>query len=108
MEQPQPLTGAADEAVALLDQRGQLLRAAVGFARCSLPSNDRALWALRTWLDSWSRIGNIAWAWIASWNHHALRADKSCDETDGRGLPAPDRDGTRRAAGYRRPRHTRS
>jgi hypothetical protein len=35
----------------MLDQRGQLLRAAVGFARCSLPSYDRALYALRTWLD---------------------------------------------------------
>lgn len=29
------------------DQRGQLLRAAVGFAACSMPSYDRALWALR-------------------------------------------------------------
>src|SRR5262245_16200124 len=44
----------------MLDQRGQLLRAAVGFARCSLPSYDRALWALRTWLDSWTGIGRIA------------------------------------------------
>jgi len=26
-----------------LDQRGQLLRAAVGFAGCSMPSRDRAL-----------------------------------------------------------------
>jgi hypothetical protein len=38
----------------MLDPRGQLLRAALGFAGCSLPSYDRALWALRTWLDSWS------------------------------------------------------
>jgi hypothetical protein len=44
----------------VLDSRGQLLRAAVGFAGCSLPSYDRALWALRTWLDSWSGIGRIA------------------------------------------------
>jgi hypothetical protein len=44
----------------VLDQRGQLLRAAVGFAGCSLPSYDRALWALRTWLDSWSGIGHVA------------------------------------------------
>ena len=44
----------------VLDQRGQLLRAAIGFAGCSLPSYDRALWALRTWLDSWSGIGHIA------------------------------------------------
>ena len=36
----------------MLDQRGQLLRAALGFAGCSLPPYDRALWALRTWLDS--------------------------------------------------------
>ena len=24
------------------------------------PSDDRALWALRTWLDSWSGIGHVA------------------------------------------------
>jgi len=36
----------------MLDPRGQLLRAAVGFTGCPLPSYDRALWALRTWLDS--------------------------------------------------------
>ena len=42
------------------DQRGQLLRAAVGFAGCSMPSYDRALWALRTWLDSWAGIGRVA------------------------------------------------
>ena len=42
------------------DQRGQLLRAAVGFAGCSMPSYDRALWALRTGLDSWAGIGRIA------------------------------------------------
>jgi hypothetical protein len=44
----------------MLDQRGQLLRAAVGFATLSMPSYDRALWALRTWLDSWSGIGRAA------------------------------------------------
>ena len=44
----------------MLDPRGQLLRAAVGLAGCSLPSYDRALWALRTWLDSWSGIGHVA------------------------------------------------
>jgi hypothetical protein len=43
----------------VLDPRGQLLRAAVGFAGCSLPSYDRALHALRTWLDSWSWIGHV-------------------------------------------------
>jgi len=44
----------------MLEQRGQLLRAAVGFAGCSMPSYDRALWALRTWLDSWPGIGRVA------------------------------------------------
>jgi hypothetical protein len=34
--------------------------AAVGFAGCSMPSYDRALHALRFWLDSWSGIGRIA------------------------------------------------
>jgi hypothetical protein len=41
------------------DQRGQLLRAALGFAWCSMPSYDRALHALRSWLDSWSGIGHV-------------------------------------------------
>ena len=44
----------------MLDQRGQLLRAAVGFTGYSRPSYDRALWTLRTWLDSWSGIGHVA------------------------------------------------
>src|SRR5213596_1705617 len=44
----------------MLDQRGQLLRAALGFARLHRPSYDRSLWALRTWLDSWSGIGHLA------------------------------------------------
>ena len=42
------------------DKRSQPLRAAVGFAGCSLPSYDRALHALRTGLDSWSGIGHVA------------------------------------------------
>jgi hypothetical protein len=25
-----------------------------------MPSHDRALWALRTWLDSWAGIGHVA------------------------------------------------
>src|SRR4030095_7766707 len=45
--------------VTVLDQRGQLLRAAVGFAAVSMPSYDRALWALRTWLDSWSATAHV-------------------------------------------------
>jgi hypothetical protein len=44
----------------MLDARGHLLRAAVGFATLPLPSYDRALWALRTWLDSWPGIGHVA------------------------------------------------
>ena len=44
----------------MLDQRGQLLRAAVGFVALPMPSYDRALHALRTWLDSWAGIGRIA------------------------------------------------
>ena len=43
----------------MLDQRGQLLRAALGFAGLPRPSYDRALHALRTWLDSWSGIGHV-------------------------------------------------
>ena len=43
----------------MLDSRGQLLRAAVGFTGCSMPSYDRALWALRFWLDSWRGIGDV-------------------------------------------------
>jgi len=41
----------------VLDERGQLLMAAVGFAGCSMPSHDCALHALRFWLDSWTGIG---------------------------------------------------
>jgi hypothetical protein len=44
----------------MLDPRGQILHAAVGFAGCSMPSYDRTLHALRTWLDSWSGIGHVA------------------------------------------------
>src|SRR6185369_12929284 len=42
------------------DQRGRLLVAALGFSTCSMPSYDRALHALRTWLDSWPGIGHVA------------------------------------------------
>ena len=34
--------------------------AALGFAGLSLPSYDRALHALRFWLDSWDGLGRIA------------------------------------------------
>jgi hypothetical protein len=43
-----------------MTDRGRLLVAALGFAGLPRPSYDRALWALRTWLDSWSGIGHIA------------------------------------------------
>jgi hypothetical protein len=43
----------------VLDQRGMLLIGAAGFAGYSLPSYDRGLWALRTWLDSWPGIGHV-------------------------------------------------
>jgi len=33
--------------------------AALGFAGLPRPSSDRALWALRTWLDSWAGIGDV-------------------------------------------------
>ena len=55
----------------MLDQRGQLLRAALGFAGCSLPSYDRALWALRTWLDSWTGIGHV----VETMNRHLRRRE---------------------------------
>jgi hypothetical protein len=44
----------------MADQRCRRLIAALGFAGLPRPSNDRALWALRTWLDSWSGIGRVA------------------------------------------------
>jgi hypothetical protein len=43
----------------MTDARGRLLVAALGFAWLPAPPRDRALWALRTWLDSWSGIGRI-------------------------------------------------
>ena len=44
----------------MLDQRGQFVRAAVGFATLPLSSYDRALHTVRTWLDSWAGIGQVA------------------------------------------------
>jgi len=43
----------------MLDPRGHFLRAALGFSTLPLPSYDRALHALRSWLDSWSGIGHV-------------------------------------------------
>jgi hypothetical protein len=42
------------------DRRARLLQAALGFGALPRPSYDRALWALRTWLDSWSGTGPAA------------------------------------------------
>jgi hypothetical protein len=47
----------------VLDQRGRLLRAALGFAGLPRPSYDRSLWALCTWLDSWAGSGGSPWGW---------------------------------------------
>jgi hypothetical protein len=44
----------------MLDARGRLLMAALGFAACPTLSYDRALHALRSWLDSWPGIGRVA------------------------------------------------
>ena len=41
------------------DSRRRLLRAALGFAGLRSPSYDRALHALRSWLDSWPGIGAV-------------------------------------------------
>jgi hypothetical protein len=35
---------------------------ALGFSTLSMPSYNRSLWALRTWLDSWSGIGLVGMA----------------------------------------------
>ncbi|PYN68018.1 MAG: hypothetical protein DMD93_12545 [Candidatus Rokuibacteriota bacterium] len=43
----------------MLDQRGRLLVAALGFAGLRAPSSDRGLRALRSWLDSWPGIGAV-------------------------------------------------
>jgi len=46
----------------VLDQRDQLLRAAtrIHWAPNAVVRFGRSLWALRTWLDSWSGIGHVA------------------------------------------------
>jgi hypothetical protein len=43
----------------MTDQRGPLLIAALGFAGYAA-SYERALHALRSWLDSWAGIGHVA------------------------------------------------
>ena len=44
----------------MLDERGRLLMAALGFAGLPRPSYDRALHPVRSLLDSWSGIGRVA------------------------------------------------
>jgi hypothetical protein len=44
----------------VLDERGRLLRAALGFAGLPRPSYDPALHALRSWLNSWRGIGVVS------------------------------------------------
>ena len=39
---------------------GQRVRAALGFAGFSMPSYDRAMHAVRSYLDSWVGIGRVA------------------------------------------------
>ena len=43
----------------MIDRRGRLLLAALGFPGLPRPSYDRALWALRFWLDSWRGIDDV-------------------------------------------------
>src|SRR5262249_47062533 len=52
--------GRIRSSVTVLDERGRLLMAALGFAGCSMPSRHSALHALRSWLDSWAGIGRLA------------------------------------------------
>src|SRR5205809_7898458 len=43
----------------MLDQRGRVVVAAVGFAGLRPSPSDRALNVLRSWLDSWPGIGAV-------------------------------------------------
>src|SRR5262249_30607926 len=66
----------------MLDQRGRLLMALLGFAECSMPSYDRALWALRSWHDSWSGVGRVVVGM------HRLGFDLQLTQYDDRGWRA--------------------
>jgi hypothetical protein len=66
----------------MLDQRGQLLRAGLGFVQLPLPSYDRALHALRTCMDSWAGIGRVAVGM------HRQGFDLPLTQYDDRGWPA--------------------
>ena len=78
----------------MLDQRGRLLLAALGFAGCSMPSYDRALHALRTWLDSWSGIGHVAVGM-----HHQGATGTGWERTPWRAVQGAARDARRWAGG---------
>ena len=50
----------------MLDTRGRLLNAALGFAGLPRFSYDHSLWALRSWLDLWTdRTSRSGW-WRAT------------------------------------------
>jgi hypothetical protein len=83
----------------VLDQRGRLLTAVLGFVGLPRPSYDRALHALRTWLDSWSGIGHV----VVGMAHQGF--DLQLTRYDERGWRATllhDRDG---ALAHERDRH---
>jgi len=70
----------------VFDQRGRLLRAALGFAGLVHPPRDRALTSLRAWLDSWAGIGRVA----AGMQRQGLAADPSTTSATGTGWePTP-------------------
>jgi hypothetical protein len=58
-DSPGRLSSAARGSRPVTDSRGPLLVAALGFAGLPRPSYDRPLWALHSWLDSWSGIGHV-------------------------------------------------
>ena len=62
----------------MLDQHGQLLRAALGLSTLPLPSYDRAVHALRSWLDSWKGIGLIEHG--MSWQGYDLQLTRYAEQ----------------------------
>jgi hypothetical protein len=81
----------------VLDQRGRLLRAALGFDGLPRPSYGRSLWALRSWLDSWSGIVRVA-VGMAHQDFQLTRYDERGWRDvlhDGDGALADERDGHR-------------
>jgi hypothetical protein len=77
----------------MLDQRGRLLLVAIGFATCSMPSHDRALWALRSWLDSWNGLGAV----VAGMERQGTT--RVCTDTPKAGVPRSFHGTTRRDRG---------